>query len=101
MRAKGIVLLLIINFILPMSSMADDKPHFEATFFDNNADGIDDRMNFLIEEKKDLAVIVMLSTPPSELHINYIENMDLEVTHIYKYINAIRIDYIPSSKSMN
>ena len=98
MRAKGIVLLLILNFILPMGSIADDKPYFEATFFDKNADGIDDRMNFLIEEKKDLAVIVMLSTSPSELHINYIKNMDLEVTHIYKYINAIRIDYVPSSK---
>ena len=51
MRAKGIVLLLILNFILPMGSIADDKPYFEATFFDKNADGIDDRMNFLIEEK--------------------------------------------------
>ena len=40
----------------------------------------------------------MLNSKPSEVHIKEIENLGLEVTHIYKYIDAIRIDYVPASK---
>ena len=50
MRAKGIVLLLILNLFMPMGSVAEDKPNFDITFFDRNADGIDDRMNHLLQE---------------------------------------------------
>ena len=98
MRAKGIVLLLILNLVLPMGSIAEEKPDFGITFFDRNADGIDDRMDHLILNRKDVAVILMLSTKPSDEHINEISNLDLEVTHIYKYIDAIRIDHVPASK---
>ena len=98
MRAKGIVLLLILNLFMPMGSEAESKSDFDITFFDKNADGIDDRMNHLIQDGEDVAVILMLNSKPSELHINEIDNLGLEVTHIYKYIDAIRIDYVPASK---
>ena len=98
MRAKGIVLLLILNLIMPMGSVAESKLDFDITFFDRNADGIDDRMNHLLQDGEDVAVILMLNSKPSELHINEIDNLGLEVTHIYKYINAIRIDYVPANK---
>ena len=98
MRAKGIVLLLILNLVLPMSSIAEEKPNFEVTFFDRNADGIDDRMDHLILDGKDVAVILMLNTKPSDKHVNEIDNLGLEVTHIYKYIDAIRIDSVPANK---
>ena len=98
MRAKGIVLLLILNLFMPMGSVAESKPDFDITFFDRNADGIDDRMNHLLQDGEDVAVILMLNSKPSELHINEIDNLGLEVTHIYKYIDAIRIDYVPANK---
>ena len=98
MRAKGIVLLLILNLVLPLGSIAEEKPDFNVTFFDRNADGIDDRMDHLILNEKDVAVILMLSTKPSDEHVNEITNLGLEVTHIYKYIDAIRIDYVPANK---
>lgn len=98
MRAGGIVLILILNLVLPMSSIAEEKPDFDITFFDKNADGIDDRMDFLILNGDDVAVILMLDTKPNDEHINEIINLGLEVTHIYKYINAIRIDFVPANK---
>ena len=98
MRTKGIVLLLILNLFMPMGSVAESKLDFDITFFDRNADGIDDRMNHLLQDGEDVAVILMLNSKPSELHINEIDNLGLEVTHIYKYINAIRIDYVPANK---
>ena len=98
MRAKGIVLLLILNLLLPMDSIAEEKPEFDITFFDRNADGIDDRMDHLILNGKDVAVILMLSTKPNDEHVDEISNLGLEVTHIYKYIDAIRIDFVPANK---
>ncbi len=98
MRAKGIVLLLILNLLLPMSSIAEEKPEFDITFFDKNADGIDDRMDHLILNGNDVAVILMLNTKPSDEHVDEISNLGLKVTHIYKYIDAIRIDHVPASK---
>ena len=98
MRAKGIVLLLTLNLLMPMGSVAEGKPDFDITFFDRNADGIDDRMNHLLQDGENVAVILMLNSKPSEVHIKEIENLGLEVTHIYKYIDAIRIDYVPASK---
>ena len=83
---------------MPMGSVAESKPDFDITFFDRNADGIDDRMNHLLQDGEDVAVILMLNSKPSEEHVKEIENLGLEVTHIYKYIDAIRIDYVPASK---
>ena len=81
-----------------MGSVAEGKPDFDITFFDRNADGIDDRMNHLLQDGEDVAVILMLNSKPNEEHVKEIENLGLEVTHIYKYIDAIRIDYVPASK---
>ena len=69
MRAKGIVLLLILNILMPMGSVAEGKPDFDITFFDKNADGIDDRMNHLLQNGEDVAVILMLNSKPSEEQI--------------------------------
>ena len=55
-------------------------------------------MNHLLQDGEDVAVILMLNSKPSEEHVKEIENLGLEVTHIYKYIDAIRIDYVPASK---
>ena len=96
MRAKGIVLLLILNLVLPMSSIAEERPNFEVTFFDKNADGIDDRMNHLILNGEDVAVILMFTTTTTSKHIDEITNLGIEVTHVYKYIDAIRIDSVPA-----
>ena len=48
MRAGGIVLLLILNLVLPMGSAIEENTTFDVTFFDKNADGIDDRMDHLV-----------------------------------------------------
>ena len=98
MRAKGIVLLLILNLVLPMSSIAEERPNFEVTFFDKNADGIDDRMDHLILNGEDVAVILMFATTTTSKHIDEITNLGIEVTHVYKYIDAIRIDSVPAEK---
>ena len=98
MRAKGIVLLLILNLILPMSSAVEENPTFQITFFDQNADGIDDRMDHLIINGENVAVILMFSAKANDKHVKEIEKLGLEVTHIYKYIDAIRIDHVPSEK---
>ena len=98
MRAGGIALLLILNLVLPTSSAIDEKTTFDITFFDKNADGVDDRMDHLVAKGEDVAVIMMFSTATSNKHVNEIKELGLEVTHVYKYIDAIRIDSVPSEK---
>ena len=98
MKAGGIVLLLILNLVLPTGSAIEENTTFDVTFFDKNADGIDDRMDHLVAKGEDVAVIMMFSTATSDKHVNEIIELGLEVTHIYKYIDAIRIDNVPSEK---
>ena len=98
MRAGRIVLLLILNLALPMGSAIEENTTFDVTFFDKNADGIDDRMDPLVAKGEDVAVIMMFSTATSDKHVNEIIELGLEVTHVYKYIDAIRIDNVPSEK---
>ena len=81
-----------------MSSIAEERPNFEVTFFDKNADGIDDRMDYLILNGEDVAVILMFTTTTTSKHIDEITNLGIEVTHVYKYIDAIRIDSVPAEK---
>ena len=83
MRAKGIVLLLILNLVLPMSSIAEERPNFEVTFFDKNADGIDDRMDHLILNGEDVAVILMFTTTTTSKHIDEITNRSNSCLQIY------------------
>ena len=98
MRAGGIVLLLILNLVFPMGSAIEENATFDVTFFDKNADGIDDRMDHLVAKGEDVAVIMMFSTATSDKHVNEIRELGLEVTHVYKYIDAIRIDNVHSEK---
>ena len=77
MRAKGIVVLLILNLILPISSAVEENPTFQITFFDQNADGIDDRMHHLIINGEDVAVILMFSAKATDKHV---EEINLYVT---------------------
>ncbi len=98
MRGALLTIILILSAVVPLNVTADAEAHFEKGFFDKNGDGIDDRMNHLIEEKKDVAVIVVLHKEPSEKHINQINNIGLKVDHVYKYIDAIRIDKVPANK---
>ena len=98
MRTGGIALLLILNLVLPTSSAIDEKTTFDVTFFDKNADGVDDRMDHLVAKGEDVAVIMMFSTGTSNKHVKEIKELGLEVTHVYKYIDAIRIDSVPSEK---
>ena len=81
-----------------MGSAIEENTTFDVTFFDKNADGIDDRMDHLVAKGEDVAVIMMFSTATSDKHVNEIIELGLEVTHVYKYIDAIRIDNVPSEK---
>ena len=92
MRGALLTIILILSAVVPLNVTADAETHFEKGFFDKNGDGIDDRINHLIEENKDLAVIVVLHRDPSEKHINQITNIGLKVDHVYKYIDAIRVN---------
>ena len=81
-----------------MGSATEENTIFDVTFFDKNADGIDDRMDHLVAKGEDVAVIMMFSTATSDKHVNEIIELGLEVTHVYKYIDAMRIDNVPSEK---
>ena len=45
-----------------MGSAIEENTTFDVTFFDKNADGIDDRMDHLVAKGEDVAVIMMFST---------------------------------------
>jgi len=98
MRGVLVTIILILSAVVPLNVTADAETHFEKGFFDKNGDGIDDRMNHLIKENEDVAVIVVLHKYPSEKHINQINDIGLKVDHVYKYIDAIRIDQVPANK---
>ena len=91
MRGPLVAFILVFSALMP-STIASEEALFEKSFFDQNADGIDDRMNHLLEHRDDVSVIVMLENKPNKQHITQIKDMGLKINHIYKYINAIRID---------
>jgi len=97
---KGLIIatILILSSFVPLTAISENKPIFEKGYFDKNGDGIDDRMNFLIENDENLGVIVILHTKPTKIHIEQIEDIGLEINHVYKYIHAIRIDEVPADK---
>ena len=90
--------ILILTSFLPMASHAESENHFEKGYFDRDGDGLDDRMDILIENNENLGVIVILHEKPTVEHFKQIENIGLEINHVYKYINAIRIDEVPANK---
>ena len=90
--------ILILTSFLPMASHAESENHFEKGYFDRDGDGLDDRMDILIENNENLGVIVILHEKPTVEHFKQIENIGLEINHVYKYINAIRINEVPANK---
>ena len=98
MRCLGIVTFLVLSTLMPMVSIAEEEPKFDSTFFDLNANGLDDRIEPLINIQEEIDVILMFTERPTQLHHAEINNIKIEVTHVYKYINAIRLDDVPSNK---
>ena len=98
MRCLGIVTFLVLSTLMPMVSIAEEKSKFDSTFFDLNANGLDDRIEPLINIQEEIDVILMFTERPTQLHHAEINNIEIEVTHVYKYINAIRLDDVPSNK---
>ena len=94
MRGALVVSILILSTLVPIDISAEELATFEKGFFDKNGDGIDDRMNHLLNGDENIGVILMLDSRPSDLHKKEIQNLGLEITHIYKYIDAIRIDSV-------
>ena len=98
MRCLGIVTFLVLSTIVPMVSIAEKEDRFDNTFFDLNANGLDDRIEPLINIQEKIDVILMFTEKPTQLHYTEINNIGIEITHVYKYINAIRLDEVPSDK---
>ena len=98
MRCLGIVTFLVLSTLMPMVSIAEEEPKFDSTFFDLNANGLDDRIEPLINIQEEIDIILMFTERPTQLHHAEINNIEIEVTHVYKYINAIRLDDVPSNK---
>ena len=89
---------MVLSTLMPMVSIAEEEPKFDSTFFDLNANGLDDRIEPLINIQEEIDVILMFTERPTQLHHTEINNIEIEVTHVYKYINAIRLDDVPSNK---
>ena len=83
---------------MPMASIAEEERQFSPTFFDINANGLDDRIEPLIKEQESVNVILMFTEKPTLQHYREINDIGIDITHIYKYINAIRLDEVPSEK---
>ena len=81
--------ILILTSFMPMASHAEYENDFEKGYFDKDGDGIDDRMDVLIKNNENLGVIVIFHKKPTSEHIEQIENIGLNINHIYKYINVI------------
>ncbi|MDG2266705.1 MAG: S8 family serine peptidase, partial [Candidatus Marinimicrobia bacterium] len=98
MRSLGIVTFLVLSTLMPMVTIAEEEPKFDSTFFDLNANGLDDRIEPLISTQNEIDVILMFTERPTQLHNTEIKSIGVEITHIYKYIDAIRLDDVPSDK---
>ena len=72
--------ILILTSFLPMTSHAESENHFEKGYFDRDGDGLDDRMDILIENNENLGVIVILHEKPTVEHFKQIENTKVEVS---------------------
>ena len=98
MRCLGIVTFLVLSTIMPMASIAEEERIFGSTFFDLNANGLDDRIEPLINTQENINIILMFTERPTQLHYAEINNIGIEITHVYKYIDAIRLDDVSSNK---
>ena len=99
MRSILAVIILVITTLTPGISIAENKLEFNITYFDQNANGLDDRMENLIYDGRKVGVILVIEERPNQKHFDEIESLGLTIDHIYKYINAIRIDEVPAAKA--
>ena len=63
---KGLIIaaILILSSFVPPISVAETEPVFEKSFFDRNSNGLDDKIEPLISEGKEVGVIVLLNKKP-------------------------------------
>ena len=99
MRSVLTATILILTVLAPTISIAELEPAFKPTYFDQNANGLDDRMEELIDNGETVGVILVHNERPTQRHFDEIDNLGLTIDHVYKYINAIRIDEAPSIKT--
>ncbi|MEC8875442.1 MAG: S8 family serine peptidase [Candidatus Thermoplasmatota archaeon] len=100
MRSGLAVIILIMTILAPAVSVAEPETAFGPTYFDRNSNGLDDRMEELLDKEKHVGVILVLSEKPVQRHFDEIEKLGLDIDHVYKYINAIRIDEVPATKAI-
>ena len=99
MRNLLMGIILVITVLTPGISIAESEQKFDVTYFDQNANGLDDRMEGLINDGENVGVILILEEKPGQKHFDEIGKLGLTVDHVYKYIDAIRINEVPASKA--
>ena len=96
MKNFVVLIFLALTMFNPMIITAEESLPFDDTYFDKNGNGLDDRMEPLVKDGKEISVILLLNSQPTEIHFKEIENLGLKIDHVYKYIDAIRIDKVPA-----
>ncbi len=91
MRSVLTAIILILTVLSPTVSIAESEAEFKATYFDQNSNGLDDRMEELINNGETVGVILVLDKRPTQKHFDEIESLGLNIDHVYKFIDAIRI----------
>ena len=98
MRSVLTAIILVLTVLSPAVSIAESGAEFKATYFDRNSNGLDDRMEGLLNEGENVGIILVLSKRPSQMHFDEIESLGLNIDHVYKFIDAIRINDVPATK---
>ena len=76
MRSLLMGLILIITVLTPGISIAESEPKFDVTYFDQNSNGLDDRMERLIDDGENIGVILVLDNRPNQKHFDEIEGLE-------------------------
>jgi hypothetical protein len=97
MRSVLTAMILILTVFSPTVSIAESGAEFKSTYFDRNSNGLDDRMEELINNGETVGVILVLNERPTQKHFDEIESLGLNIDHVYKFIDAIRINHVPDS----
>ena len=99
---KGVLIAILIasSAFAPLSLAYETSNDFDVTYFDRNANGLDDRMEPILRNGETVGIILMLDKRPTEEHFSAIKKLDLDINHVYKYIDAIRINHVSPEKIM-
>ena len=84
MRSVLTAIILVLTVLSPAVSIAESGAEFKATYFDRNSNGLDDRMEGLLNEGENVGIILVLSKRPSQMHFDEIESLGLNIDHVYK-----------------